>query len=67
MIFYENKKVEEIKVSKTPSELMNEAGYDLYECETEKDIQSFKKYYSKGEELCTFRGGRLDRCRVFLR
>ena len=50
---------------KTPKELLNEAGYDLYECHTEKDIQSFKKYYAKGEELCTFKGGRLDECYVF--
>ena len=28
---------------KTPCELLSEAGYDLYECKTEKDIQSFKK------------------------
>ena len=58
---------EEIKIieKKTPYELLEEAGYDLYECKTEKDIQSFKKYYKKGEELCTFNGGRLDRCVVF--
>ena len=56
---------EEIKVDKTPEELMSEAGYDLYECKTEKDIQSFKRYYAPGEELCTFNGGRLDSCRVF--
>lgn len=55
----------EIKISKTPKELLSDAGYDLYECKSEKEIQSFKKYYAKGEELCTFRGGRLDRCRVF--
>ena len=56
---------EEIKVDKTPEELMSEAGYDLYECKTEKDIQSFKKYYAPGEELCTFNGGRLNSCNVF--
>ena len=50
---------------RTPKELLNEAGYDFYECKTEEDIQSFKKYYSKGEELCTFRGGRLEKCHVF--
>ena len=50
---------------RTPKELLNEAGYDFYECKTEEDIQSFKKYYSKGEELCTFRGGRLKTCHVF--
>lgn len=55
-------KIESIK---TPKELLSEAGYILYECKTEEDIQKFKKYYSKGEELCTFKGGRLDRCYVF--
>ena len=44
---------------------MSEAGYDLYECHTEGEIQAFKKYYSPGEELCTFRGGRLENCYVF--
>lgn len=51
---------------KTPKELLEEAGYDLFACETEEDIQSFKKYYAQGEELCTFSGGRLNRCHVFL-
>ncbi len=55
----------QVKTNKTPKELLNEVGYELYECKSEKEIQSFKKYYSKGEELCTFHGGRLNRCRVF--
>ena len=55
----------EIKVNKTPEKLLSKAGYNLYECQSEKEIQRFKKYYSKGEELCTFNGGRLNRCRVF--
>lgn len=50
---------------KNPKELFEEAGYDFYECKTEEDIQKFKKYYAKGEELCTFRGKRLDICYVF--
>ena len=50
---------------KSPEELMSEVGYDLFECYTEEDIQSYKKYYASGEELCTFNGGRLRRCRVF--
>ena len=55
----------EIKVVKSPKELLDEAGYNLYECKSEEDIQSFKRYYASGEELCTFNGGRLDRCYVF--
>lgn len=50
---------------KTPEELMSEAGYVLVECYNEEDIQKFRKYYAPGEELCTFNGGRLNRCRVF--
>jgi len=56
---------EVVKTNKTPKELLEEVGYDLYVCNTEEDIQSFKKYYAKDEELCTFRGGRLNRCYVF--
>ena len=52
-------------INKTPKELLDEAGYILYECKTESDIQAFKKYYAPGEELCTFKGGRLDTCDVF--
>ena len=52
-------------VSKSPEELLKEAGYKLYECHSEEEIQSFKKYYAPGEALCTFHGGRLNRCYVF--
>lgn len=64
-----NEKTDEIDIKtesiKTPKELMSEVGYNLYECKTEEDIQSFKKYYSEGEELCTFKGGRLNSNKVF--
>ena len=51
---------------KTAEELFDEAGYVLYpECKTEEDIQKFRKYYANGEELCTFRGDRLNFCRVW--
>ncbi len=63
LIDVENNK--EIKTFKKPQELLSEAGYDLYECHTEEEIQSFKKYYAPHEELCTFKGGRLNRCFVF--
>ena len=52
-------------VDKTPSELMDEAGYKLYECKTEEEINSFRKYYKKEEELCTFDSNRLEECYVF--
>lgn len=54
-----------ITINKSPKELLNEAGYILYECKTEEDIQKFKKYYAKDEELCTFNGGRLCNYYVF--
>ncbi len=53
------------KVNKTPKELLLEAGYVLFECHTEEDINKFKKYFKKDEMLCTFNGGRLDSCYVF--
>ena len=56
---------QEIIEIKTPYELLEKAGYDLYECNSEEEIQSFKKYYAPQEELCTFNGNRLDRCVVF--
>lgn len=48
-----------------PEVLLEMAGYNLYECKTEEDIQSFRKYYAEGEEICTFNGGRLNKARVF--
>jgi len=60
------KEVPTISEPKTPEQLLDEAGYILYpECKTEDDIQSFKHYYAKGEELCTFNGKRLNSCRVW--
>ena len=53
------------KIDKTPEELFEEQGYILKECLTEDEIMEYKKYYKKGEELCTFRGNRLNSCRVF--
>ena len=52
--------------NKSPFELMDEAGYTLYECKNEEDIQGFRKYYKEDEVLCTiYNGGRLNRCHVF--
>ncbi len=41
-------------IEETPEELMKQAGYTLYKCNTNDDILKFKKYYAKGEEICTF-------------
>lgn len=56
---------ERIVTKKSVRELLAEKGYDFFECNTEEDIQSFKKYYEPGEYLCTFNGDRLNRCHVF--
>ena len=60
----EEKEKKTIEV-KSPYELLEEAGYNLYECHNEEEIQNFKKYFAPREALCTFNGGRLDRCVVF--
>lgn len=62
---YHSSRKEHNKKVLSPKELMSKAGYILYECHNEADIQKFRKYYSKNEELCTFNGGRLETCYVF--
>ena len=53
-------KEEQTVETRTPYEILDEAGYNLYECKTEEDIQSYRKYYAPGEVLCTiYNGGRL--------
>ena len=55
-----------VNTTKTPEELMSEAGYILYpECTDFADIIQFEKYYAEDEELCTFYGNRLRTCRVW--
>ena len=50
----------------TPFQLLDRAGYRLYECKSEDDIQSFKKYYEEDEVICTItKKNRLKRCHVF--
>lgn len=54
-----------VESDENPFDLMKSAGYTLYKCETEEDIQSFKKFYKENEEICTFKGDRLMMCSVF--
>ncbi len=57
---------DEICVTENPFELMKKAGYTLYECHTEEDIQSFRKFYEEKEVLCTIENkDRLSECYVF--
>ncbi len=60
-----DEKREEVIREEDPSQLLKEAGYNLYECKTEAEIQSFKKYYQANEAICTFNGNRLSYCHVF--
>ena len=61
-----NERIDVIEpTEKDPYELLSEVGYQLFECRSEEDIQTFVKYYADKEELCTFNGGRLDRAFVF--
>lgn len=54
------------KSNKTAEELFDEAGYILFpECKTEEDVQKFKHWYNKDEELCTFYSHRLETARVW--
>ena len=51
---------------KTPYQILDEAGYELIECKTEREIQKFRKYYDPKEVICTIsNGGRLNSCVVF--
>lgn len=64
--YNKNKETSYYYSNKTPAELMELAGYDLFECTTQEEIDSFIKYYARGEELCTFIDDyRLANCRVW--
>ena len=53
-------------ILKPVSKLFDEAGYDLYKCKTNQDVQKFKKYYASGEKLCTFNDPfRIDNYDIF--
>ena len=58
--------INKVVTDKTPFELLDIAGYTLYECQTEDDIQKFSKYYKENEVLCTRKNkNRLKSCHVF--
>ncbi len=60
-----NIEIKEVVTDKTPSELLSLAGYQLFICETNEDIEKFKRYYADNERICTFSENRLNRCHVF--
>ena len=43
-----------VDIKERPEKLMAKAGYKLYRCKTNRDIDHFKKYYNYDELLCTF-------------
>lgn len=56
---------EKVDVNKSVLELFEEAGYHFYECNTYKDMCSFKDYYREDEILCSFFDDRLSTHYVF--
>ena len=47
--------IAEHTVSKTPLQLLDEAGYDAYYADTLEKQNAISHYYADGEKLCTFR------------
>lgn len=57
---------ETTKTTKTPYEILSDAGYNLYEATTYGQTLEYRKYYEQGEELCTFDDTqRVKRCVCF--
>ena len=65
--FVKNKVKESVVKQKSAKELMDEAGYILFdECLTEDEIQAFRRFYDPEEVICTIKnGGRLKEARVW--
>ena len=45
-------------VPESTKELLDRCGYDLYECNTCEEVNSFSRYYAHAEKICTFRRNR---------
>lgn len=58
-------KIKLIDVKRSVKELFEEKDYELFECKTNEELNSFKKYYYPGELLCSFDSDRLDKAYVF--
>lgn len=64
--FVNSKEKNEYNTNKSVKELLDEAGYELFECKSNEDIQKFRKYYAPNEELCTFKDiHRIDNHYIF--
>ncbi|MBO5704985.1 MAG: hypothetical protein J6R99_03120 [Alphaproteobacteria bacterium] len=55
LVSLKNIQIEEHAVHQDPIKLLDMAGYDAYIADTLKKQNAIKKYYARGEELCTFR------------
>lgn len=53
-VFSDLRKPKKEIVKSSPRELLNAAGYDLFECKTVEQVKAFEKYYDGIERLCTF-------------
>ncbi len=51
---YKSKGKSQYVTNKNPLQLLDEAGYDAFVVENEEQKNSIKKYYRRGEGLCTF-------------
>ena len=54
-----------ITTEELPETLLASVGYKLYECNTREEMDRFRKYYRKDEELCSFAVDRLKTHHVF--
>ena len=43
-----------VDIKEKPDRLMAKAGYTLFRCRNQRDIDRFKKFYTYEEQLCTF-------------
>ncbi len=55
-IFYHAgvKPAEIVDIKEKPDKLMARAGYSLYRCKNQREINRFKKFYAEDEQLCSF-------------
>lgn len=54
LVSLKNIRIEEMAVHMDPIELLRKAGYDAYVADTLAKQNAIKKYFARGEELCTF-------------
>lgn len=65
--FIENEEEIKQKSNKKLKEILDEIGYDIFECHTVRELMSYKRYFTEEEMLCTFKEPveRLRNYRIF--